>query len=131
MGGSGGAVGWGTVAEGASAPEAAARAGAGPLRAPAAAVCLDVGAAAGPLCTAPGHGLEKAAGAPPGAGAAAAGPEGRGLSAPRAQRWALCHSPGSSPGFSLGQISWGQSALHPGCHVQVACRHLTPDLCLQ
>lgn len=129
-GGSGGAAGWGTVAEGASAPEAGARAAAGPLGAPAAAVCLDVGAVAGPLCTAPGPGPEKApgAGAPPGAGAVAAGPEGRALLAPRAQRGALCHSPGSSPGFSLDPIPWGQLALHPGCHVQGECQRLTPDL---
>lgn len=45
------------------------------------AVCLDAGAEAGPLCAAPGRGLEKelGAGVPPGAGVAAGGPEGRGL----------------------------------------------------
>lgn len=80
-GGSDGAAGQGTEASAASALEAEGRAEAGPLGAPVVAVCLDVGAEAGPLCAAPGRGLEKelAAGAPPGAGAAAEGPEGRGL----------------------------------------------------
>lgn len=80
-GDSGGAAGWGTAASAASAPEAEGRAEAGPLGAPVVAVCLDVGAEAGPLCAAPGRGLEKelGAGVPPGAGVAAGGPEGRGL----------------------------------------------------
>ena len=81
MGGSDGAAGWGTAAEVASAPEALAPAEAGPLGGPVAAVCSYVGAEAGPLCAAPSQGPEKelGAGAPPGAGVAAVGPEGRGL----------------------------------------------------
>lgn len=81
VGDSDGAAGWGTVAGVASAPEAVEQAAAGPLPGPAVAVCLDVGAEAGPLCAAPSQGPVKAlgAGAPPGAGVAAAAPEGRGL----------------------------------------------------
>lgn len=114
----------------ASAPEAWEPVEAGPRGAPALAVCSDVGAEAGPLSAAQSQGSEGElwAGAPPGAGAAAAGPAGRGLSAPPAQRSALCHSPGSSPDFSLDQISWGRSALHPGCRVREVCRHPTPNL---
>lgn len=65
----------------ASAPGAGARVAAGPLGVPGAAVCLALGAEVGPLCAAPSQGLEKelGAGVPPGAGAAAVGPEGRGL----------------------------------------------------
>lgn len=81
VGDSDGAAGWGTVAGVASAPEAVERAAAGPLPGPVVAVCLGVWAEEGPLCAAPSQGPAKAleAGAPPGAGAAAAGAEGRGL----------------------------------------------------
>lgn len=123
----------GSVAWVPSAPEAVGLAGVGPQQDPVVSVCWDVEAVGAPLCAAPSWSLEKAlgAGAPPGAGTAAAGPEYRAPSAPRPPRWAPCNSPGSSLGFSLDPISWGQSAPHPGCHVRVVRQHLTPDLCLQ
>ena len=80
---------------------------------------------------APTRGPETAlgAGAPSGAGVAAAGPEGARPSAPRARTGALCRSPGSSPGSALDQIPWGQWAPHRGRRGGVARQRRAPDLC--